>query len=388
MTTARARLLSSALLMVLGCAACDAVLGLTGVPSEATGEGGLPVIDSGIDAPAIAQDSGPHPTTPDTGVDATVDGGPDSGPDSGPVMQDSGTNDLSWAEWPMPNSPRAVEAGAPNLESYTLGEDSGAVTVTDNVTKLVWQQTPIGDAGVPYPMFSWDDAMTYCSTLDLAGQHDWRLPTVIELVSLVEYDVVLPAISRSYFPGEPGNHYWSATPYAGYSDSWFVDFSSGLTSVDDPTTLYGARCVRGGEGAPFATPSDTPVDHYVALDGGDAVFVYDTRTKLTWQQTPTLGGTPNPTMTQADATGYCASVALNGAPGRVPTLAELETLFDYNATTIAATDPTFFPTAVGGKYWSSTAEADVPDASWGVPFGIGGTFIDPPGAASYVRCVR
>ena len=45
--------------------------------------------------------------------------------------------DPTWAQWPMPNSPVDVEAGAPNPESYT---DNGDGTVSDNVTGLMWQQ--------------------------------------------------------------------------------------------------------------------------------------------------------------------------------------------------------------------------------------------------------
>ncbi len=337
--------------LVLGCGACSAILGIT-VPSEPT--------DSGLD---------------------------------GMPLEDAGMYDLSWAEWPMPNAPREVEAGAPNLESYTLGEEAGAGTVIDNVTKLVWQQIPTSDAGAQYPLpsRSWDEAMSYCSTLTLAGQHDWRLPTVIELASLVEYDTASPpAINGSYFPGEPGDLYWSSSPYAGVpNQAWYVWVLSGLTSTDDVSTPYSARCVRGGGGPPFAAPSDTPIDHYEVLDGGDAgAFVYDTRTKLTWQQTPTLNGAPYPLLSQADAIGYCASVTVNGSPWRVPTVGELQTLFDYNATTIDAIDPTFFPGAAQTRYWSSTPQAGAPDASWGVPFDVGGTFIDPPGTLYYVRCVR
>ena len=68
----------------------------------------------------------------------------------------------------MPNSQADVTAGAPNLESYT---DNGDGTVTDNVTGLMWQQA------VPTATYSWAGAVTYCSTLTLAGHSDWRLPS-------------------------------------------------------------------------------------------------------------------------------------------------------------------------------------------------------------------
>ena len=53
----------------------------------------------------------------------------------------------------------------------------------------MWQQ-----AAAP-STYTWEQAKAYCPTLTLAGHSDWRLPTRIELVSLVDFGRSAPAIS-------------------------------------------------------------------------------------------------------------------------------------------------------------------------------------------------
>jgi hypothetical protein len=145
--------------------------------------------------------------------------------------------DPNWAEWPMPNAQVEVTAGAPNLESYS---DNGDGTVTDNVTKLVWQQlTPPDD-------YDQTSARAYCVGLSLAGHADWRLPSVVELISIVDTGEYNPSINATIFPGTPAvGFYWSSTPYAGDAVSaWGVYFNNGYSDYNDASTAYSVRCVR------------------------------------------------------------------------------------------------------------------------------------------------
>lgn len=147
----------------------------------------------------------------------------------------SGTSDaclegactVEWANWSVP--PEAP-----------TGYSSGPDTVTDNVTGLVWQQT------VPSANFEWTDAKQYCAGLSLAGG-GWRLPAVIELLSIVDSSESFPAINGSAFPSTPTNTYWSSTPYAGdrsNGNAWAVDFHSGDSMALLPWNNLGVRCVR------------------------------------------------------------------------------------------------------------------------------------------------
>jgi hypothetical protein len=145
--------------------------------------------------------------------------------------------DPTWAEWPMPNDQADVTAGAPNLESYTDNKDG---TVTDNLTGLMWQQT------VPTGTYTWAQAVAYCPTLNLAGHSDWRLPSRIELVSIVDFGVTSgPRINSTYFPSTPADWFWSSSPLAGSSSlAWLVYFYNGNTNYLDVSDAHSVRCVR------------------------------------------------------------------------------------------------------------------------------------------------
>lgn len=142
--------------------------------------------------------------------------------------------DPSWAEWPMPNLPADATAGAPNPESYT---DNGDGTVTDNVTGLMWQQA------VPATTSAQAAAVATCATLTLAGDDDWRLPSVIELVSIVDYGRASPSINGTYFPGTPPGTFWASSSI-GTTYAWKVSFTDGSTSTEDFAATYNVRCVR------------------------------------------------------------------------------------------------------------------------------------------------
>jgi hypothetical protein len=150
---------------------------------------------------------------------------------AGPVCADA-----SWAQWPIPNNP--ADTGTPNLASYT---DNGNGTVIDNVTGLMWQK-----ASSP-GQYVHTQAVAYCPTLTLGGRTDWRLPSQIELLSIVDYGVGDPSINSTYFPSTPGSGFWSSTVVTGVSTTaWSVSFGDGLTySIDNLKSIPAfARCVR------------------------------------------------------------------------------------------------------------------------------------------------
>lgn len=84
---------------------------------------------------------------------------------------------------------RAVRGG----QSENDFVDNGDGTVTDTSTGLMWQKV------TPRDIYTWEAALTYCETLELAHYEDWRLPTRNELQSIVKYDTSDPAIDTSIF---------------------------------------------------------------------------------------------------------------------------------------------------------------------------------------------
>jgi hypothetical protein len=115
--------------------------------------------------------------------------------------------------------------------------------VIDNVTKLWWQQPIDMPTSTCASGCTQAQATAYCASLSLAGHTDWRLPTRIELVSIVDYTVWDPAINAAAFPGTPIAYFWTASPYVPIGvPSWCVNFQDGTT--DYCFTTSRVRCVR------------------------------------------------------------------------------------------------------------------------------------------------
>ena len=126
----------------------------------------------------------------------------------------------------------SAEANAPTGR-YTI---TGG-TVFDTKTKLTWQQT------VPAATYAWAAAKTYCQTLSLGGT-GWRLPTMKELQSIVDYSSSrAPFLDPSAFPATPTPGSWSSSLVPGSPTSaWAV--SGGTTFTIVTTTSLAVRCVR------------------------------------------------------------------------------------------------------------------------------------------------
>ena len=120
---------------------------------------------------------------------------------------------------------------------------NGDGTVTDSSKGLMWQQEN-SDA-----MTDWKSAIAVCQALSLAGYNDWKLPTRIELHSIVNYDCNSPAIAYSYFPSTPaGAHFWSSTTDTGSpTGALVVHFTYGQLLHHEKAPFSHFRAVRGGE---------------------------------------------------------------------------------------------------------------------------------------------
>ena len=111
--------------------------------------------------------------------------------------------------------------------------------VTDTQTGLVWQQTDTGST------YTFAAAHQYCA--DLGGE--WRVPSVKELLTLVDESRANPAVDSAVFTSIPsgGNLvscYQTSTPLAGTGISWLVCFDAGRPTYDSATNAYRVLCVR------------------------------------------------------------------------------------------------------------------------------------------------
>ncbi len=142
-----------------------------------------------------------------------------------------------WAEWPLPPEPPA--------SSYQVGTGSAVGVVFDTVTGLVWQQT------VPSGGYTQSAAANYCATLSLDPSWipvgGWRLPSYVELYSIVDHTQAQPSIDATAFPGAPSSEFWTSSPVAyppSSGDGWLVDFINGYSIYTETTLNFSVRCVH------------------------------------------------------------------------------------------------------------------------------------------------
>jgi hypothetical protein len=131
-------------------------------------------------------------------------------------------------------------------------------TVADTRTGLVWEQkTDDGGLRDKDNTYTWQEALDYCNNLNLAGQSDWRLPTVKELASLADLSRYNPSIDPIFENYTVSSNYWSSTTSAGNtSHAWHVNFSyGGYDYYNDKSYGRYVRAVRGGQGG------SGPLDH-------------------------------------------------------------------------------------------------------------------------------
>ena len=127
----------------------------------------------------------------------------------------------------------------------------GGAGVLDRDTGLVWEKSPSLIQG-SITNFNWLDAQSHCNTLTVGNRERWRLPTVQELVSLVDYSVANPGPvlpSGHPFIGVQQDLYWSADTFASNPAgiAWVVDFIYGNVTTRVQSLSYFVWCVYDGE---------------------------------------------------------------------------------------------------------------------------------------------
>ena len=262
--------------------------------------------------------------------------------------------------------PVTIPADHPATSTYELGTD----TVTNRTTGLMWQRKP---DSVTLLSFS------RCSHDTLGGFSGWRLPTALELITVVDFSAQAPAINAVLFPATPSAWFATSTPVwpSTALNFWTVDFSTGRT-VNGSTTDGYVRCVRPtSPPVCFAQPRFWMNEKDSNASG--VATIIDRKTGLAWQRS--IASDP---LSWDDALRYCTSLA---AGGRLPTAKELLSIVDWQAS--AAIDLGTFPDTPLGDYWTATAVAGSSTDALTVAFGnptYTGLHTAPKAELHVVRC--
>lgn len=263
---------------------------------------------------------------------------------------------------------------AGNQPSYKAS-DYG-LTVTDNVTTLIWQQSSdINNDG----RLNFDDklyqseAVSHCENLTLAGRDDWRLPSIKEAYSLILFSGKDPSAYQ-------GTDTSTLIPFLDSAFDWaFGDLDSGYdriidgqyasstlyvsTTMNNDPTMFGVNYV---DGRIKGYPSDTKV-YYVRCVTGNTDYgtnaftdnndqtISDSATGLMWQQDDTESTHWDNAVSQCEA----ATTALYD-DWRLPNAKELQSIVDYTISPDTHNQP-----AIDSIFNASSFQNENGDTDWG-----------------------
>ena len=226
----------------------------------------------------------------------------------------------------------------------------------------------------------------------LGDYSDWRLPTIKELESIVDFSRINPPIDPEYFPNSPTALFWTSTPDVMYQLGafiWFVDFMTGNVGREQPMHPHAVRLVRG---APLV------IHQFTITDNG--LTVTDTSTALMWKRGFEVRDPANPGDWQNRIDTFQWQEALQRAVAdstgghtdwRLPNIKELHSLVDETLRNPAIDTNVFPPTPFQSTFWSSSTVLDFfgsQDMSWPVSFDAGGEVASPRYFTFWVRLVR
>lgn len=361
------------------------------------GDGGGTTVGSTTDAGASAGGNGGASSSGSGGASSSSGGASSSSGGSattgssaggtGGTVADPGCGSHKWACWPMPNM---VGSGLPNEASYTRNEDG---VVLDNVTQLMWEDRITAAA------YSWEEAIEFCEEYEFGGFDDWRMPTRIEITSVLDHSDDHTGWAAEAFEYPNSGFHHSASDWiltitqtgagAGNDYAWAFNMSDGIVSnAYSKATAAAIKCVRGGgSGEGPSDPAVAPPDQYSIVAEGE---VRDNYTGLVWQR----GGSDD-MLSWEGAVEYCEDLDLNGNSWRLPSIRELATLVDEAEVAPAINSEMFPDTKYGARsndwYWATPQRGS---AAWGLNFDDGFTGTNTGSAEwntfgpSWARCVR
>ncbi len=278
--------------------------------------------------------------------------------------------------------------------------DNGDGTVTHRVTGLTWMRCLVGQTWMGSICSGTANTYTWVAAAALkpsfAGKSDWRLPSIAELLSIIEWETDDMFINSAIFPSDAGNYwlpwFWSASPY--FSDAnqaWASYLRSSPASESTKTGSNSALLVRGGAPFNIAAPYTSSTDF---IDNADGTVTHK-KTGLMWKRCAEGQNWSGSTCTGSAAgyDWYQATNLISSAAGysdwHLPTMAELVTIVEYQASKPAINTAIFPNTAQYAGFWSASTYTSIPGNAWQIWFSDGFVYhSDKTWGYNNVRLVR
>jgi hypothetical protein len=257
---------------------------------------------------------------------------------------------------------RLPDTGQTTSYTNTPGEDAdyninppfylnnGNGTITDTITGLMWQQVDGGE-------MTFDKATTYASDLVLGGYSDWRMPSILELNSLLNHDKNNPALNTVYFTATAAQYWWSGQKQVNdATKAWCANAGGGVGNhpISETISAGGAKKFHVRAVRDISTPT-TIATRFIDNKNGTTT---DQLTGLIWQQIPT------DSMTWEQALITAENLVSGGSSQwRMPNIKEIQSISEvsiYNP----SISKTYFSGISTAWYWSSTSLANQSTRAW------------------------
>jgi hypothetical protein len=259
----------------------------------------------------------------------------------------------------------------------------------------------------------------------LCGFTDWRVPTLRELQSIVDFSQTDLNIDSDYFPNTPSEPFWSASPSVEkdfrsprVESAWFINFIFGNFSFKIRENSYRVRLVRsdfltteGGQVVPSAVGSQT-IKTYIPNEWHDNRYtvhhngtVTDNNTGLMWKvcsegqswskqsdNTASCSGSARGTNWKASlelVNNYTFPASDGYSDWRLPNIQELASLLALDRSN-PSINSTIFPNTSKSRYNNSSPFAHDDVNNRLVTFGFSSGLSEDPARESrrYIRLVR
>ncbi len=157
--------------------------------------------------------------------------------------------------------------------------DNGDKTVTDQATTLIWHKDDSGRT------LNWEDSLSYCENLTLAGRSDWRLPNAKELQSIVDYSrspatTNSAAIDPIFNVSDKESYYWTSTTHLDGprpKNAVYITFGRAKGYMKSPRSSQGQWMDVHGAGAQRSDPKSGDPSKFPNGHGpqGDDIRIYN-----------------------------------------------------------------------------------------------------------------